>query len=53
MAVVLCFEAYDDANFGEMTMDMGNVYTNMGLTYRRMGDLDMSEKMYLKFVNPA
>ncbi|XP_076442527.1 uncharacterized protein LOC143281281 [Babylonia areolata] len=41
-------EAYNEALFGQLNMDVGNVYTNMGLIYRRMKDLNKAEEAYLK-----
>ncbi|KAK7104847.1 hypothetical protein V1264_019502 [Littorina saxatilis] len=41
-------EAYEEGHFGQLTMDVGNLYTNIGLVHRRMNNLDKAEEAYLK-----
>ena len=41
-------QAYEEGLFGQLSMDVGNLYTNIGLVYRRMRNLDKAEEAYLK-----
>ena len=41
-------QAYEEGLFGQLSMDIGNVFTNIGLVYRRMKNLNKAEEAYLK-----
>ncbi|XP_033755343.1 nephrocystin-3-like isoform X2 [Pecten maximus] len=38
----------EDINFGHLPPKIGNLFTNIGLIYRRKGDLDKAEQFYFR-----
>ncbi|KAK7481186.1 hypothetical protein BaRGS_00027619 [Batillaria attramentaria] len=48
----ICFlvpsQAYEEGCFGQMPLEVGNLFTNMALIYRRKKNLDKAEEVYLK-----
>nr|KAG5695192.1 hypothetical protein BaRGS_018314 [Batillaria attramentaria] len=45
----VCPEAYEEGCFGQMPLEVGNLFTNMALIYRRKKNLDKAEEVYLKY----
>lgn len=43
-------QAYEEAYFGQLPLDVGNLLTNMGIIYRWKHDLVKAEEMYQKYV---
>lgn len=43
-------EVYEEVSFGQMSFDVGNVFTNMGLIYRRQRNYVKAEEVYMKSV---
>ncbi|KAK6183050.1 hypothetical protein SNE40_010602 [Patella caerulea] len=44
----IVLKGYNEIYFGQQPHELGNLYTNIGLAYRRKKDYDMAEKMYRK-----